>query len=79
MPDVQPLQSQREVMRHVVAAAVGMENCLRGELVVPGGHLDRALDEGRLVMVADCPADHFLRVAVDNRISYVESPWRVAV
>jgi hypothetical protein len=35
--------------------------------MVTGGHLDRLLDEGGLVIIVDGPADHFPRAAFDNR------------
>src|ERR1019366_552165 len=44
-----------------------MKNSAISERTAAGGHLDRLLDERRLVAIACRPADHFFRVAVDNR------------
>src|ERR1017187_1343181 len=67
LPENMLLQRLSELPGRVVAAAVGMENSILSERVITGGHLDRLLDERRLVVIARRPADHFLRIAVDNR------------
>ena len=67
MPEVIFPQRPGELLGRVVAAAVGVENGILGERIIAGGHLYGLLDERRLVVVVCRPADHFLRVAVDNR------------
>jgi hypothetical protein len=49
-----------------------MENSTLGERVIAGSHLDSLLDERSLVIIVCCPADHGLRVAIDNRSDSVE-------
>src|ERR1035441_3671588 len=66
MPENMLLQRLSELPGRVVAAAVGMENSILSERVITGGHLDRLLDERRLVVIVRRPADHFLRIAVDK-------------
>src|ERR1017187_7295047 len=67
LPENTLLQRLSELPGRVVAAAVGMENSILSERVITGGHLDRLLDERRLVVIVRPPADHFLRIAVDTR------------
>jgi hypothetical protein len=44
-----------------------MKNSAISERIAAGGHLDRLLDERSLVVIACRPADHFFRVAVNDR------------
>src|SRR5260370_4153708 len=67
LPEVMNLQRLGELTGRVVAAAVRMENSTLGQRVIAGSHLDSLLDERSLVIIARRPADHSLRVAVDNR------------
>src|SRR5689334_15726771 len=67
LPEVMHLQRPGELTGRVVAAAVRMENGTLSERVIAGSHLDGLLDERSLVIIARGPADHRLRVAVDNR------------
>ncbi len=67
LPEVMYLQRLSELTGRVVAAAVRMENSTRSERIIAGSHLDSLLDQRSLVIVAHGPADHRLRVAVDNR------------
>jgi hypothetical protein len=41
LPEVMLLQRPGELLRGVIAAAIGMENRIAGEGIVAGGHLDR--------------------------------------
>src|SRR5271169_3966683 len=67
LPEVMYLQRPGELTGRVVTAAVRMENSTLSERVIAGSHLDSLLDERSLVIVVHGPADHGLRVAVDNR------------
>src|ERR1700722_13235196 len=60
-------QCPGELAGSVIAAAVGVKNCTSGKREIAGSHLDGLLDERRLVVTARRPADHGLRVTVDNR------------
>src|SRR5271168_215552 len=73
LPEVMHLQRPGELTGRVIAAAVRMENSPLSEGVIAGSHLDSLLDERSLVIIVYGPADHRLRVAVDNRRHYVES------
>jgi hypothetical protein len=61
------LKRLSELTGRLVAAAVRMENGTRSERIIAGSHLDSLLDQRSLVIVVHGPADHRLRVAVDNR------------
>ena len=67
LPQVMPLQRPGKLTGSVIAAAIGVENRTVSEKMITGGHLDRFLDERRLVIIISRPADHSLRVAIDNR------------
>src|SRR5689334_6521259 len=67
MPDAVFLQRFRELLGRVVTAAIGVEDRLLGKRVTAGGHLDGLLDERCLVVIVRGPANHFFRMAVDNR------------
>src|ERR1700726_3925670 len=61
------LKRPSELLRRVITAAIGVKNRLAGERVIAGSHLDGLLDERGPVVIVRRPADHFLRMAVDNR------------
>src|ERR1039457_4195862 len=67
MPEAIFLQRAGELLRRVIAAAVGVENSMPGEREIAGSHLDGLLDERRLVVIARSPADYFFCMAVDDR------------
>src|SRR6478752_9391889 len=67
LPEVMYLQRPGELTGRVVAATVRMENSTLSERVIAGSHLDSLLDQRCLVIIVHGPADHGLRVAVDNR------------
>src|SRR6266446_1350470 len=67
LPEIKFLQRLRELPGRVVAAAVRMENSILGKGIIAGSHLDGLLDERGLVVIVRRPADHFFRMAVDDR------------
>ena len=67
LPQVMFLQRPGKLTGSVIAAAIGVENRTVSEKVITGGHLDRFLDERGPVIIISRPADHSLRVAINNR------------
>ncbi len=60
-------QVLRRPVESAIAAAVGVEDRMIGEAVVPGGHADGLLDERGLEVIVHRPADHGPGVAADHR------------
>ena len=67
MPEPVTPQRPDELGGRVIAAAVGVENRVLAERVIAGGHPDSPLDELGLVIIIRSPADHHLRMTVDDR------------
>src|SRR5437667_9813052 len=67
MPEIMLAQRRGELLGRVVAAAIGVKNSFRCERMIAGGHLNRLLDERRLVIIICRPADDLFRMAVDDR------------
>jgi hypothetical protein len=57
LPEIKFPQRFREFVRCVITAAVRVEDCLAGELVISRGHLNGLLDERGLVVIVHRPAD----------------------
>src|SRR6185312_10139724 len=67
LPEAMYLQRPGELTGRVVAPSVRMKNSTLGERAIAGRHLDSLLDKRSPVIIVHGPADHGLRVAVDNR------------
>jgi hypothetical protein len=63
----------RELGRCVITAPIGMKNCLRGNRVVPDGHIDRSADQRSLAIIFHGPSDYRFGVVVDDGSHYAES------